>query len=213
VLRRLATAFVFVLAATACGGSSSTPQGATPASVAVQQSDLPSGMVRCDLTGDIDNFIRAEASPDPSTSKTMSGDWHTAKSKGAKAAYVAVYTDSSAHCSAIKTSGSDIGAATYMLVINFVVQFKDDKTAASSYTSDSVLGFSASSLKAGGAPVIEGANTGLTKNSIALTQPIGGQLYYIAFWQNQAYVVILAVLNLDAASAKKVSTSENGRVR
>ena len=170
-------------------------------------------MVRCDLTGNIDDFIRAEASPDPSTSKTMSADWQTAKSKGAKDAYVAVYSDSSAHCSAIKTSGSDIGAATYRLVINFVVRFKDEKTAASSYAGDSVLGFSASSLKAGGAPVIEGANTGLTKNSIALTQPIGGQLYYIAFWQNQAYVVILAVLNLDAAAAKKVSTSENGRVR
>lgn len=170
-------------------------------------------MVRCDLSGDIDSFIKAEAAPDPSTSKTMSGDWQTAKSKGAKAAFVSIFTDSAAHCSAIKTSSSDIGAATYKLVINFVVQFKDEKTAASSYTSDSVLGFSASSLKSGGVPVIEGASTGLTKNSIALTQPIGGQLYYIAVWQNQAFVVILAVLNLDAGAAKKVSTSENGRVR
>lgn len=213
MLGRLGLILAIASVLAACGGSSSTPQAATPASVAVQQSDLPSGMVRCDLSGDIDSFIKTEASPDPATSKTMSSDWQTAKDKGAKAAYVAVYTDSAAHCATVKTRGSDIGAANYKLVLNFVIEFKDEKTAATSYTSDSVLGFSASSLKSGIVPVIEGTATGLTKNSISLTQPIAGQLYYIAVWQNKAFMVILAVLNLDAASAKKVSTSENGRIK
>jgi len=204
-------ALAFLLAA--CGGSQTASQAVTPGSVAVQQSDLPTGMVKCDLTGDIDSFIRSEAAPDPSTSKSMGGEWSDAKSKGAKAAYVAVYTDSAPHCTAIKASGSEIGASTYRLVVNFVIEFKDEKTAVSSYTSDSVLGFSASSLKSGGVPVIEGTDTGLTKNAVALTQPLGAQTYYIAVWQNKAFMVILAVLNLDPATAKKVSTSENGRIR
>ena len=197
----------------ACGGSSPSSPGATASSVAVQPSDLPSGMVKCDLTGDIDSFIKTEASPDPSTSKTMRDQWAQAKSKGATAAYTAIYTDSSAHCAGIKSSGSDIGAATYRLIVNFVVQFKDEKTAAQTYSNDSILGFSASSLRSGSAPVIEGTKTGLSRNSVTLSEPLAGQLYYIAVWQNKAFVVILAVLNLDAASAKKVATSENGRIK
>lgn len=211
MLKRLFGALVAVLTLVSCGGTEG--QGASVSSVAVQQGDLPGGMVRCDLTGDIDSFIKAESSPDPATSKTMSTEWTSAKSKGAKAGYAAIYTDSSSHCAGIKTSGSDIGAATYKVVINFVVEYKDEKSASDGYKSESILGFSPTSLRSGGAPVVEGANTGLTSNSIALTQPFDKQFFYIAVWQNKTFVVILAVLNLDAASAKKVATSENGRIK
>jgi hypothetical protein len=207
---------VLVLAATllvaGCSGPSSA-QSPSVSSVAVQSDDLPSGMVRCDLTGDIASFIKAEASPDPTTSKTMSTEWENAKSKGAKDGYAAVYSDSSDHCAGIKTSGSDIGSATYKLVVNFVIQYKDEKSASDGYTSESILGFSPASLKSGGAPVVEGSSTGLTANSITLTQPFDKQFFYIAVWQNKSFVVILAVLNLDAAAAKKVATSENGRIK
>src|SRR5437867_394543 len=105
----------------ACSGSSSV-LGPSAANVAVQPGDLPSGMVKCDLTGDIDSFIKAEQSPDPATSKTLADTWKDAKSKGATAGYTAV-------------------------------------------------------------------------------------------WQNKSFVVSLAVLNLDAAAAKNVATSENGRIK
>jgi hypothetical protein len=208
----LSVALLTLLCLTACGGASSSSQGTSVSSVAVQSSDLPSGMTRCDLTGDLDSFIKTEATPDPSTSKTISQEWAQAKSKGATAAYAAIYSDSSAHCSEIKNSGSP-GAATYKLVVNFVVQFKDEKTAAKSYSSDSILGFSASSLRSANVAAITGTQTGLSANSIAVTEPVAGQLYYIAVWQNKTFVVILAVLNVDAASAKKVATSENGRIK
>jgi len=196
----------------ACSGSSSV-LGPSAANVAVQPGDLPSGMVKCDLTGDIDTFIKAEASPDPATSKTMATRWQDAKSKGATAGYTAVYTDSSEHCSGIKSTGSDIGAATYKLVLNFVVQYKDEKSAATGYTSDTTVGFRPSDLKSGSASFVEGTKTGLTANSITLTQPFDKQLFYIAVWQNKSFVVSLAVLNLDAAAAKSVATSENGRIK
>ena len=196
----------------ACSGSSSV-LGPSAASVAVQPGDLPGGMVKCDLTGDIDTFIKAEASPDPATSKTMATRWQDAKGKGATAGYTAVYTDSAEHCSGIKSTGSDIGSATYKLVLNFVVQYKDEKSAATGYTSDTTVGFRPSDLKTGSASFVEGTKTGLTANSITLTQPFDKQLFYIAVWQNKSFVVSLAVLNLDAAAAKNVATSENGRIK
>jgi len=212
VLKTWVTLIAAALTVCACSGSSSA-QGPTAASVAVQPGDLPSGMVKCDLTGDIDTFIKAEASPDPATSKTMATRWQDAKSKGATAGYTAVYTDSTEHCSGIKSTGSDIGAATYKLVLNFVVQYKDEKSAAAGYTGDTTVGFRPSDLKSGSASFIEGTKTGLTANSITLTQPFDKQLFYIAVWQNKSFVVSLAVLNLDAGAAKNVATSENGRIK
>ena len=180
-------------------------------SVAVQSSDLPSGMVRCGLTGSIDDFIKAEQSPDPNTAKTISDYWTDAKANGAKAAYVALYTDSQSRCADIKNPQTDVGTATYKLVVNFVVQFKDEATAQDAYKNKSIFGFSAAQLRT--APTVEGKDTGLSDNSIVLNQAIGSQSFYIADWQNKTFLIILAVLNVDATASKKVATAENSRVK
>lgn len=201
-----------VVVIVACGPSSG-PSGPTVEDVSVQPSDLPSGMAKCDLTGEIDGFIQKEQTPDQQASRTMAADWQEAKRSGANAAYAALYTDSNSHCAAIKGSGADLGAATYKLVVNFVVQYKNEKSAASAYKSDQpILGFNPSDLRGGGGGVVEGAKTGLTANSIALTQPAGNQLFYIALWQNRSFVVILAILNVDANAAKNAAIRENGRI-
>jgi len=175
---------------------------------------MPSGMTKCDLTGDINNFIRQEQTPDPNASKTTATEWQDAKKNGATAAYVALYTDSSQHCSAAKSSSADLSAATYKLVVNFVIQFKDEKSAATGYKSENtIFGFSASTLRSGGNAVQEGTSTGLTANSIVLSRPVGDQTFYIAVWQKKAFMVILAILNLDPAASKKVATAENDRIK
>lgn len=197
----------------ACGGSpSSAPAGPTAASVAVKPGDVPSGMVKCDLSGDIESFLSKEKTADPSTYQSTKNEWDHAKSKGATAAYTTFYTDSTAHCQSMTTSGADLGAATYKLVVNFVVEFKDAAVAAKGYTSEGVFNFSAADLKASGQPVVEGDKTGLAPNSITLTQAIGNQNFYIAVWQKKAFMVILAVLNVDGGASKKIATSENGRI-
>jgi hypothetical protein len=197
----------------ACGGANA-PAGPTASSVAVQPGDLPGGLTRCDLTGDIGNFISKERTPDPQAAKTISDDWQQAKKDGATSAYAALYTDSSAHCDAIKGSGADLGAATYKLVVNFAVQYKDEKSATSAYRGQSpILGFNPNELRTGGGGVLEGTKTGLTENSIALTQPAGNQLFYIAMWQNKSFLVILAILNVDANAAKDVAVKENSRIK
>jgi hypothetical protein len=205
---------IAVICVTGCGGSSSGPSGPTASSVSVQQSDVPGGLVKCDLTGDVNNFISKEQTPDPSASKSMATDWDDAKKNGATAAFAALYTDSKAHCDAIKGSAADLGAATYKLVVNFVIQFKDENSATAGYNSNkAIFGFSAAELRGGGQGVLEGSKTGLTANSISLTQPVGNQLFYIAVWQNKAFMVILAILNVDAPASAKVATTENSRIK
>ena len=201
-----------VLVLAACGGST-TAQGPTTASVAVQSGDLPKGMTRCDLTGDIGSFISREATPDPGTSKSASASWQDAQKNGATSAYTAVYADNTNHCAAIKSSSTDISATSYPLIINFVVKYKDDTSAAKAYSGETVFDFSSAKLRTGGQPVIEGTKTGLTQNSIVLNTSVLGQTFYIAFWQDRSFLVILYVINMDATSGKKIAAGVNGRIR
>jgi hypothetical protein len=204
-----------VVALAACGASNdNAPTGPTVATISVQPHDLPSGMKQCDLTGDIGNFVAKEQTPDPQAAKSISDDWQQAKKDGATSAYAALYADTTDHCTAIKGSGADLSAATYKLAVNFVVQYKDEKTAANVYKGQQpILGFNPNELRTGGGGVVEGTKTGLTENSIVLTQPAGNQLFYIAIWQNKSFIVILAILNVDANAAKNVAVRENGRIK
>lgn len=209
---RVLVALLFVTVVAGCGGGSSGAAAPTASSVSVQPGDLPAGMAKCDITGDIDSFLNKEKTADASTYQSTKAEWDDAKAKGATAAYTAFYTDSTAHCGAIKSQGSSIGSASYKLVVNFVIQFKDESSAAKGYGSEQVFNVSPAELRQSGQPIIEGTNTGLSKNSIVLNSEIANQSYYIAVWQNKAFLVILAILNVDPAASKKVATAENGRI-
>jgi hypothetical protein len=202
-----------LLIAISCGGASGASQGPTASSVAVQSADLPAGMVRCDLSGDIDSFLAKEKNQDQNTYQSTSTDWTALKTGGATAASTAFYADSAAHCTAIKSSGYDIGTASYKLAVNFVTQFKDENSATNAYANDSIFGFKTTQLRTGGLGLVEGTATGLTANSLVISAPISNQYFYIAMWQNKTFVVILAILNVDATASKKVATQENGRIK
>jgi hypothetical protein len=212
MLHRSPAAFAALVLLVACGGGSGPsifPSGPTAGSVAVQPGDLPSGIQRCDLSGDIDSYLSKAKDKDPGTHSSVSGEWDAAKKQGATAAYVAFYTDSAAHCASLETSSADITAATYKLVVNFVIQFKDEASATKGYANESIFGVSKSSLKGG----VEGTATGLGPNSTVLSTSFGKQSYYVAAWQNKAFMLILAILNIDAGTCKKVALAENGRIK
>jgi hypothetical protein len=196
----------------ACGGTSNAPAGPTAATVAVQGSDVPKNMVRCDLSGDIQTFIQKEQGPDPSTSKSAANEWSQAQKNGATAAYVAIYADTKSHCTDFASGRNDPAAVPYNLVINFVLQFKDTKSATSTYTNDSIFGVTASSLSASGSS-IQGTKTGLTANSVVVRQSISNQTFYIALWQNKTFDIFLAVLNVEPTAAKNIAVSENTRIK
>ncbi len=212
-MRRSLIALAPLLMIGACGpvGGPGTP-AATASSVAVQSSDLPSGMHRCDLSGDIASYLKKIQTKDPGTYSTIKAQWDAAKKDGATAADVEFYTDSTANCTSLESNGSQISTATYKLVVNFVFQFKDEASAAKGYTTDSIFGFSAASLKSSQVPVTEGTATGLGANSIVLTVAISSQSFYVAVWQHKQFMVILGILNIDTAADKKIALAENGRI-
>jgi hypothetical protein len=214
MLQRSIAGLAVMVMVFACGGTpAATSSGPTASSVSVQPGDVPTDMHKCDLSGDIDSFLNKSKTKDPNTYTSTKSEWDAAQKQGATAAYAAFYADSTAHCTSIESNSSDISAATYKLVVNFVVQFKDEASASKGYTSESIFGFSASSLKSGGAPVVEGTKTGLTANSIVLSIAVASQSFYVAVWQNKAFMVILAVLNIDTATSKKAALAENSRIK
>ena len=214
MLKKSMAGMVALLMLAACGGNGpGATSGPTASSISVQPGDLSSDMHKCDLSGDIDSFLTKSKTKDPNTYTSTKTEWDSAKQKGATSAYTAFYTDSAAHCTSIESNTTDISSATYKLVVNFVIQFKDEATASKGYTTESIFGFSASSLKSGGAPVVEGTKTGLTANSIVLSIAISTQSFYVAEWQNKSFMVILAILNIDTATCKKVAQAENSRIK
>jgi hypothetical protein len=216
MLQRSLAGLAAMLTVFACGGPSLpgvVATGPTASSISVQPGDLPSGMQKCDLSGDIDTFLNKTKTKDPATYTTTNKEWEDAKKLGATTGYTAFYSDTAAHCTSIESNSSDITTATYKLVVNFVIQFKDEASATKGYTGGAIFGFSASQLKTGGAPVVEGTATGLTANSIVLSISVSNQSFYVAEWQNKVFMVILAILNIDTATSKKVALAENSRIK
>jgi len=183
--------------------------------VAVQSGDLPKGVQKCSASGDIDSFLNAVKSKDPSTYTSTKSEWDKAKSHGATAAEVVFYTDSKAHCDSITNSqNSDLAAAAYPIVINFVIKFKDQASAEKGYTTESIFGFSESTITStAAAGVTKGTATGLGTNSVTLLIAIANQSFFVAVWQNKTFMVILAVINIDTAQAKKIASNENSRIK
>jgi hypothetical protein len=211
-VRRLLIALALAVI-TACGSSSAAVVGA--ADVAVQSSDVPKGVQQCSGSGSIDTFLNSIKTKDPITYQSTTDEWNKAKADGATEAQIVFYSDSKAHCAAITNSqNSELASATYPLVLNFVIKFKDSTSAEKGYTSESIFGFSEGTISSSAsAGVLKGADTGLGKNSISLTLAIANQSFYVAVWQNKAFMVILAVINVDVAQSKKIATNENSRIK
>jgi hypothetical protein len=212
-MTRLLASLLPVLMVAACASQPGTAAAPTAASVAVQPGDLPNTMHRCSISGDIDTYIESLKTKDPTTYTSTKSEWTDAQSKGATATQVTFYTDSEANCANVASTVANLSVAAYPLVVNFSVQFKDEASAANGYTNGQIFGIDRTMLKANGAPVVEGASTGLGANSIVLNTTILSQAFYIAVWQNKAFMVILGIINLDAATGQKVANAENKRIQ
>ncbi len=194
----------------ACGPSQASTTAASAASVAVQTGDVPNKLMKCSQSGSIDGYLSSIKTANPDAYKSLTQEWATALKNGATNAQVAFYTDSKAHCDDLaKTGGTSVGTATYPLIVNYVLQFKDEATAAKGYTTGTIMGIDITSLKSS---AITGKATGLGGNSLVIAASLFGQSIYIAVWQNKAFMVILGVLNVDQTSSQKIATNENSHI-
>ena len=202
-----------VLMPAACASQPGVAPAPTAASVSAQPGDLPNTMHRCSISGDVNTYMENLRTKDPATYTATKAEWEDAQTKGAIATEVVFYTDSAANCTNVASTVSNLSAAAYPLVVNFSVQFKDEASAATGYMNGKIFGIDRTLLKSNGAPVVEGTKTGLGPNSVVLSTTVLSQAFYIAVWQNKAFMVILGVINLDAATGQKVADAENKRIK
>jgi hypothetical protein len=209
-LRPWLAAFAFGVV-TACGGSGT---GATAAQAALQSDDVPQGMQRCDVSGNMDGFLAAIQTSDQVSYRINKEDWDASKKDGAVAAKVVLYSDSTADCAGVlNTPSGQIGSPSAPLVVNVVVQFQNATAAAAAFKGESIWGLSASQLTSGGATgVVQGTSSGLTANSVVFSGALMGQPFYFAIWQNKVFFTTLAVVNLDVGKSNKIAIHENGRM-
>jgi hypothetical protein len=200
-----------LLMVAACGGSP-TPEGSSVSAISVQPGDLPGGMQRCALSGDINTFLNNIKTKEPAIYTNIKAQWEAAQSKGATAAQAVFYTDSVADCAKVNSDVSGVYTAAYPVVVNYVFEFKDEATAATAYTSGSIFGTDPSKLTATGAPATQGTKTGLGANSAVVSTTIANQSFYIAVWQKKEFMVILGIINLDTAAGQKAADAENRRI-
>jgi hypothetical protein len=160
----------------------------------------------------MNSYLRKIQTKDPSTYSTTKAQWDAAQKDGANSAEAVFYTDSTEHCAALANNGTQIGTATYKLVVNFVFQFKEQTSAETGYKSDSIFGFSAASLKSMQIPAVEGTATGLGPNSIVVSASVSNQSFYVAVWQKKEFMVILGNVNVDTAADKKMALAVDGRI-
>src|SRR5260370_498603 len=91
-MRASLTAAAMLLLLAGCGsvGGVGTP-AATASSVAVKSGDLPSDMHRCDLSGDINDYLKKIQTKDPSTYSTIKSQCAASQKGGAPSADVELY--------------------------------------------------------------------------------------------------------------------------
>lgn len=204
----LTTPFVVVVVGVvaACGFLSTI--SASAANAAIQATDLPKSLQRCDGSGGMDNFLQTIQSTDTNTYRKLSSDWTVAKKDGAIAAQVITASDSGVDCNAMRNQpGGDIASPSAPVLINVVFQFKDEIGAVKGYARDSIMALRAADVeKLNG--VVQGNSTGLGKNSVAISL----SSLFVAFWQSRQFFLMLTTVHVDSSVGKKIATRENDRI-
>jgi hypothetical protein len=212
-MRRIAAAatLVLILVASCAGPSVAGVTGASPESVAVQQGDVPAGLQRCSESGEINGYLNSVKSKNPSTYKQVNDQWQKEKQAGGTAGAVEVYADSKDECDSLANGTSPSSSAPPKIVLNYVVQFKDDASAAKDYN-DEVLGLNPSDIQKQGGTVLKGTGTGLGSNSSAGSISLFGLQLEFAVWQKKTFFTAVIAVGLTDTDAKKIYTAVNGRI-
>jgi hypothetical protein len=197
----------------ACSGPSIPGlAGATPQSVAVQNGDVPTGLQKCSESGEINSYLKNVKAKNTSTYQQVNDLWQKEKKAGATAGWVQAYADSSAECNSLGTGQSPSSNNPPRIVLNYVVQFKDESSAAKDYNDNEILGVNPQQIQSQGGTVKKGSETGLGGNSTSGSISLFGLQLEFAAWQKKAFFVAVIAVGLSDPEAKKVYDGINGRI-
>ena len=188
--------------AVACG--SSPPKPATVQSVALQPADLPSGMIVCGLSGDVDQFLKA-APANNAYATDLEQQWTAMKQQGAQKGYVRVFAASKDQCTSAFTAQSLTGIKW---AASMVVQFKNSSAATKAY--GQAQAGAAEIAAAPGAEV--GTVTGLGAHSLTFGDTSGSQAIFFGYWQGGRFLVVMLTLNVPESKARQASRNVNSRI-
>ena len=210
---RLLPALCAIAIATGCGQVSLPfAHTATASDVALHDSDLPSALQRCADSGQVNAYLDNIKRRQPSAYKPSVDEWNSLRAEGADDAWIGVYADNANECTSIfgGTAGQGTTTQNPKLAQNIVVRFKDEKSAQTAYKNG--MGQVRPDQISNQPGLTRGNNTGLGANSMVYFSSLGGRMFYLAFWQNKTFTVLLATSNLPETDAKRATSDINGRI-
>lgn len=164
--------------------SPSPPTTSALQSIAAQPGDLPSGLVICSWSGDVGAWADKLKPTDSGYAQQMVDFWQRLQSGGATGGWVQDLSVSEDACQGFY-SGS---AGLVSHVTSIVIQFKDQASATSAYSSETPGLFGPKVLNGG--PTESGSATGLGPNSIVATPNNLPGITLFAAWQKDAYYLV-----------------------
>lgn len=206
-----------LLALAGCGSGAEDPRApqltgapSSPERVALQASDLPSELQRCDYSAPIAAYIENVDRLSSGASASIAETWTALKATGAVEGYIAVFAETPAACERWIT-GKDgsyvIGGSR--VVSTVVIRFNGPAEADASYRADV---FKQSTLKEQpGLRVLAGTATGLSPNSVIGAAEETQPSVHRAVWQQGAFNLFFNSRNLTRAEFTAAIASENRR--
>ena len=177
---------------------------ATPQNVALQAADLPNGMTRCGMSGDIDRFL-TQAPPGNQYAANMAELWLGVRKLGAQGGYVQVFAGSNDQCVTPFTSASLTGVRW---IANMVVEFKTDKAAGKAYR-DASAGAQQIASQPGSE---QGSGTGLGNDSLTFGNSEGDLSEFFAYWHHGKFLVQLLAVGLGEQRSHQAARKVDGRI-
>ena len=179
-------------------------QPVDPGHVALQQSDLPGYLARCDISGSIDSYLKDLAVKDPHGYATVHQGWRQLQAAGAVAGAMTVYSATPQDCEHEPGTGAGRSAAT------LVARFGTDQAAAFAY-SKGAMGFPTPGAAEEEPGLRQGVATQLGPRSWLLEREVDGQALDVAYWQSNSYAIFFVGINLDTFEASRALVAVNAR--
>jgi hypothetical protein len=176
-----------------------------PREVGLRKDDLPSALVQCLNSGDINRYLQLLQQSGSPSYEVTANQWSSLRNRGAQAGSVSTFTTDPADCDA------RLGERKSPSATSFSVRFLGSSQATQAFQSGFLGLRPASGMTAPG--LVQGAGTKLGPEAWTYDQTGQTPNVWVAYWVKQNFVLFLLTERLSPAAARKAATGMDGRVR
>lgn len=180
-----------------------SPTPRTPVtSVVLQDSEVPSGLPSCAVSGPITVYIADLKGANPAVGARVAQQWSDLQKAGAVDAAVSIFAADASSCAAELGAAANVKSAA-----SLVIAFGDGGQADRAWQAG-ILGFTPPAPSEQPPGVTRGVSTGLGDSSWIYAQaPV-----QMAVWRKNVFVAVVVFTNLDAASFRAGAAAVNARL-